>query len=244
VKFTTGGTPAPGVWYRRGDPEPVVDEKVRRLFAEPDVTDVMVAGDFVTVGIAATSSWERRLEPLLALVTELYAASEPSVAAGRTREELLQEAGGLRPRHRPEELHLLDPDDETDRATLDAAFDDEQPRVRRIAVAVLAESGDAIVRRRAVWRGFEDTSRTVRRTAVDAAAAIAADAEAADPELRPLFTAALASDDAWIRWKAVRALGDLDPGPTRDDLELVLDDPDFQVRFEVEKVLREQRSAP
>jgi HEAT repeat protein len=84
----------------------------------------------------------------------------------------------------------------------------------------------------------------VRRTAVDAAAAIAADAEAADPELRPLFTAALASDDAWIRWKAVRALGDLDPGPTRDDLELVLDDPDFQVRFEVEKVLREQRSAP
>jgi hypothetical protein len=245
VKFTTGGAPAPGVWYRRGDPEPVVDEKVRRLFAEPDVTDVMVAGDFVTVGIAATSSWERRLEPLLALVSELYgAAGGPAGAAERTREELLSEAGGTRLEHRPEELHLLDPDDPADRATLEGALDSAHAKTRRIAVAVLAESGEPAVRGRAVWRGFEDASRTVRRTAVDAAAAIAADANVSDPGLRPLFTTALGSDDAWIRWKAVRALGDLDPGPTRDDLELVLDDPDFQVRFEVEKVLRDQRSAP
>ena len=52
VKFATGGTPAPGVWYRRSDPQPD-DARVQRLFAEPYVTDVMVAGDFVTVGIGA-----------------------------------------------------------------------------------------------------------------------------------------------------------------------------------------------
>ncbi len=54
----------------------------------------MVAGDFVTIGIGARSSWENRLEPLLALVTELFADSAAQHhRPDRTREELMQEAG-------------------------------------------------------------------------------------------------------------------------------------------------------
>ena len=139
VKFTIGGIPAPGVWYRRSDEDPITDGRVKRLFAEPDVTDVMVAGDFVTVGIAGTSSWELRLEPLLALVTELYwDEGAEATAPDRTREELLDEAGHLPLDARPEELHLLDPDDEAERARLTAALRASDARVRRVAVAVLA----------------------------------------------------------------------------------------------------------
>ncbi len=230
VKFTTGGTPAPGRWYRRGDAGAPDDERVRRLFAEPDVTDVMVAGDFVTVGIR--SSWEHRLEPLLALVTELFAGSEaPASAPERTRDELLAEAGRLA-ETRPEELHLLDPDDPEGRSRLVASMDAPDARVRRVAVAVLVESADPDVRRDAVARGLSDTARPVRRTAVDAAA------DAADQGLRGVFESLLSDGDAWIRWKATRALGELGIGPSRSVVEARLDDADFQVRFEASRVLR------
>jgi hypothetical protein len=234
VKFATGGLPAPGVWYRRSDPGRPADARVERLFAEPDVTDVMVAGDFVTIGIGVRSSWERRLEPLLALITELFA--DPEAAhhrPERTREELMQEAGRAVAASRPEELHLLDPDEEADRTRLSDALEADDPRVRRIAVAVLLESREADTRRRAVLRGMADPSRLVRRTAVDAAA------DTEDERFRELFEQVLADDDAWIRWKAVRSLGDLGLDRSQALVEKLADDTDFQVRFEVAKVLRE-----
>lgn len=233
VKFTVGGAPAPGVWYRRSDGAPD-DPRVARLFAEPYVTDVMVAGDFVTVGIGAKDSWERRLEPLLALMTELFASPDSEVAAPtRTRDELIAEAQRRRNR-RPEELHLLDPDDADDRARLVAALDDDDARVRRVAVAVLLESEDEVVRRDAAARGAADSSRLVRRTAIDAAA------DAQDERFRELFEEALGDDDPWIRWKAVRSLGELGVEASRDAVEALSDDADFQVRFEVARVLRNQ----
>ncbi len=232
VKFGTGGTPAPGVWYRRSDGTPD-DPRVERLFAEPYVTDVMVAGDFVTVGIGAKEPWEQRLEPLLALVTELFAEADADQAAPvRTRNELLAEA---RERHerRPEELHLLDPDDREDRERLADASHDEDVRVRRVAVAVLLESNDAEVRRDAAERGAADPSRVVRRTAIDAAA------DTGEEHFRALFESALGDRDPWIRWKAVRSLGELGADPSTDAVAALSDDPDFQVRFEVAKVLRD-----
>jgi len=233
VKFTTGGSPAPGRWYRRGDDAPPDDPRVKRLFGEPDVTDVMVAGDFVTVGIGPRSPWEQRLEPLLALVTELFADPEATAAApARTREELMAEAGRLGSGPRPEELHLLDPDDPEHRSRLQAALGDRSARVRRVAVAVLAESEDAAVREEAVRRGRADGSLLVRRTALDAAA------DVEDEAFRPVFEEALGDDDPWSRWKAVRALGDLGAEPSRAALEAVHDDPEFRVRFEVGRVLR------
>lgn len=233
VKFVTGGSPAPGRWYRRGDTEPPDDDRVKRLFAEPDVTDVMVAGDFVTIGIGARSPWERRLEPLLALVTELFAEPDAAPAApARTREELMAEAGHLGSGTRPEQLHLLDPDDEDDRIRLAGALDAPDPRVRRVAVALLVEADDPTIRTDALVRGLADDSRVVRRTTVDAAA------DSEDERLRPVFEALLSDEDAWIRWKAVRAIGDLGAETSRDALEAVAADPDFQVRFEVNRVLR------
>ncbi len=228
VKFSTGGVPAPGVWYRRSDGTPD-DPRVERLFAEPYVTDVMVAGDFVTVGIGAREPWERRLEPLLALITELFAAEGAILAPERTRNELLAEA---RSERRPEELHLLDPDDFEHRARLVDALDDDDVRVRRVAVAVLLESGDEDVRRDAAVRGAADPSRVVRRTAIDAAA------DAGEEHFRVLFESAMRDEDPWIRWKAVRSLGELGVEPSRGRVEALTDDPDFQVRFEVAKVLR------
>lgn len=233
VKFTTGGPPAPGIWYRRLDETKPDDPLVQRLFAEPDVTDVMVAGDFVTIGIGARSSWERRLEPLLALVTEFFSDRETSRRQPvRTREELLQEANRSE-RTRPEELHLLDPDDPGDHSLLIEAMGVDDPRLRRIAVAVLLESNDADARRRAVVAGLNDPSRLVRRTAVDAAA------DAVDETFRTLFESALEDEDAWIRWKAVRSLGELGLETSRAAVESLGEDPDFQVRFEVARVLRQ-----
>jgi hypothetical protein len=234
VKFTTGGTAAPGVWYRRRDQGKPDDPRVERLFAEPDVTDVMVAGDFVTIGIGARSSWENRLEPLLALVVELFADSAAQhQRPERTREELMQEAGRSVPASRPEELHLLDPDEDPDRQRLLHALESDDPRVRRLAVAVLLESSDAGARQEAVDRGMADPSRLVRRTAVDAAA------DTEDERFRPLYEQLLSDDDAWIRWKAVRSLGELGLHRSRSLVESLTADPDFQVQFEVAKVLRE-----
>jgi len=234
VKFSTGGVPAPGRWYRRTDPSAPDDARVKRLFGEPDVTDVMIAGDFVTIGIGGRSSWEQRLEPLLALVTELFGATEPqsSAAPERTRDELLHEAGGLSPQASLEELHLLDPDDRAGRDALMAALDSDDPRIRRVAVAILVESNDAATRLEAVGRGRGDGSLLVRRTAVDAAA------DTEDERLRSVFEAALEDADAWTRWKAVRAIAELGIGPSEAAVAALSDDLDFQVRFEVATVLR------
>jgi hypothetical protein len=232
VKFAFGGAPSPGRWHRRGDPDPPADARISRLLDEPDVTDVMVAGDFVTIGIGARSSWELRLEPLLALVTDLFAGDTSAIAGPeRTRDELLHEAGHAEALDR-EELHLLDPNDAGHVTRLRAALDDDDARTRRIAVALLAESDDPRVRIGAVERGYGDRSRLVRRTAIDAAA------DAEDEGLRPLLERTLRDGDDWIRWRAIRALGVLGLAASRPAVEAMTSDPEFRVRFEAERVLR------
>jgi hypothetical protein len=232
VKFDVGGTPSPGIWFRRDEPEATEDERVVRLFAQPDISDVMVAGDFVTVGLAPASSWEERLEPILALVTEeFYVEGTSYHSPERTREELLQEAGHLVVTHRPEELHLLDPNDPDEAAILHAALRNTDPRIRRVAVAILAEASDTEVALGTTTAAYEDPSLMVRRTAIDAAA------DTEDPAARGLFELALASDDPWIRWKAVHALGDIGLDQSRAAVVELADDDDFQVRLEVASVL-------
>ena len=229
VKFDLGGDPSPGVWYRRGDD--AGDERVLRLFEETDVTDVMVAGDFVTIGIDRTSSWEQRLDPLLALVVALFPAGERS-EDGRTRDELVAEGKGL-DLSSADRLHLLNPDDPEARDLLHRALDADDARVRRIAVVILAESLDHDVAHAALHAGLADGSRIVRRAAVDAAA------DRENEALRDLFEAALLDGDPWRRWKAVRALGDLGIDPSRRPVTALEEDDDFQVRFEVARVLRD-----
>ncbi|MDQ3781565.1 MAG: HEAT repeat domain-containing protein, partial [Actinomycetota bacterium] len=208
VRFSTGGDPAPGVWYRRDDPQAPPDPRVVALLEDEDIADVMVAGDFVTIGLAPGALWEDRLDSILERVTVLFPAAE-LVARGMTRDEMIGE-GGRAQTASPAELHLLDPDRSEHRARLWAAMEDPASGVRRVAVAVLAESTAAGVRQAAVAAGWRDRSAVVRRTAIDAAAGTG------DNGLRPLFEQALSAKDAWVRWKAVRALGELGLGPSKD----------------------------
>ncbi|MCJ7726683.1 MAG: NifU N-terminal domain-containing protein, partial [Acidimicrobiia bacterium] len=213
VKFTLRGEPAPGRWYRQG--EEVDDSAAAALLADETVTDVMVAGDFITVGLHRSQSWEERLDDMLARVTELFwDADRPArTAAGRTREELVQE--GIRTHitgARPEDLHLLDPDDPGHREALVQALGADDPRARRAAVATLSVSAERPVATAALLTGYHDEALMVRRTAVDAAA------DREDDEYRPLFEAALDDPDPWTRWRAVRAIAELGAEPSREPL--------------------------
>jgi len=231
VKFDVGGEPAPGVWHRRG--EDIDDPRVATLMEDLDVTDVMVAGDFVTVGLMASASWEDRLDAILTRVTELFWTGAASRAPVRTREELLDEAGHLAlDPARPEDLHLMDPDREDHREILVAALDATDARRRRAAVVTLALSGDPAVTRAALVTGYRDHSRIVRRAAIDAAADLEDDA------FRPLFEEALFDEDSWIRWRAVRAIAAIGVGPSRDLVALAAADEDFRVRFEAAAAFR------
>ncbi|HSM01995.1 MAG TPA: HEAT repeat domain-containing protein [Acidimicrobiia bacterium] len=233
VMFHVGGDPAPGVWHRRG--EETDDERVETLMEDPDITDVMIAGDFVTIGLRRQASWEERLDDMLARVTELFWSGAPSSQPARTRDELLDEAGRLRPRAtRAEHLHLMDPDDDEQRSVLVEALGSDDARRRRAAVVTLALSGDPSVAKAAIVTGYSDSARIVRRAAVDAAA------DLEDDEYRSLFEQAMFDEDAWTRWRSVRAIGDIGPGASRDSLVLAAADEDFRVRFEAASALKEE----
>lgn len=231
VKFHVGGAPSPGVWHRRG--EDISDDRVLALMEDEDISDVMVAGDFVTVGLRRAAGWEDRLDDVLGRVTELFWAGGPASAPTRTREELLEEAGRrhVAPR-RPEDLHLMDPDDEAHREVLVEALGADNPRRRRAAVVTLALSGETEVARAAVVTGFRDDSRMVRRAAVDAAADLEDDA------YRALFEEALFDPDPWIRWRALRAIAVIGAAPSEEAVILAAADEEFRVRFEAASILR------
>ena len=232
VMFHIGGEPAPGIWHRRG--EETDDVRVAALMEDPEVTDVMVAGDFVTVGLSRQASWEERLDAILQAVTELFWSGGRSSAPARTRDELLDEAGRLRPGStRTEHLHLMDPDDDDQRAVLADALGSDDARRRRAAVVTLGLSGDPAVAKAALVTGYADDSLIVRRAAIDAAG------DLEDGEYRPLFEEALFDGDAWVRWRAVRAIADIGADPSRERLVMAAVDEDFRVRFEAAAALKE-----
>ncbi|MDH3540182.1 MAG: HEAT repeat domain-containing protein [Acidimicrobiia bacterium] len=225
VRFVIGGTPAPGIWFRRGDDLP--DPRVAALLEDADVTDVLVAGDFVAIGLRRASMWEDRLDDMVATVTAGFWSPDRVVADldGPSRDELVSgRATGA--------LHLLNPDDPASRATLQEAAGSEDPRRRRMAIATLAQSTDGDFAMTTLTRAFSDPSRIVRRTVVD----VAVDLEV--EEVRGLLEAALGDADDWIRWKAVKGLSELGLATSVDAVTALADDPDFQVRFEVAAALR------
>jgi hypothetical protein len=226
VRFVLGGTPAPGVWYRRGDD--LSDDRVEHLLSDEDVTDVLVAGDFVAIGLRRAAMWQDRLDDLVATVEQLFWTPDRVVGDhdGPSRDELVsgkQEGAAL---------HLLNPDDPASRATLEAALADADPRRRRMAVATLAQSTDKRYAVDTLQQSYFDESRLVRRTVIDAAA------DLETPELRPLLEQALEDEDAWIRWKAVKGISEIGLGSSAPAVEALSEDADFQVRFEVAAALR------
>jgi scaffold Nfu/NifU family protein/HEAT repeat protein len=214
------------------------DAHAANIFGEFDaVTNVLVGPDFVAVTIARPDSWEELLEPILRAVTREFvavarpAAESPPDAPAPPRAPVPEEE--TRAPRRLErawaDLGALRADRPDDLERILATCDDPEPARRQVAAALLADAPpDAAAR---AWAAFlDDSSRAVRRSAVDAVAG------AEREELRPLLERALADADAWIRWKALAGIGALGPEPSRAAIGRVAEDPDFRVRLEATRL--------
>jgi hypothetical protein len=230
VKFNIGGPKGPGRWYRRGD-DPA-DDRAAAVLGEPDVSDIMVAGDFVTVGLSRGSAWEDQLDDILALVTDLFFDPDapPYAVPTRTRDELVGE--GLRTTV-PRDLHLLDPDQPEHRQLLQTALHDLNAEIRRLALATLAQSSDDSFAAEVLAGAYDDSHRIVRRMAIDGAADLASES------VRTLLERGLDDADAWIRWKAIRGLREIGLGSSAELVASLANDDDFQVRFEAAAAARD-----
>ena len=221
------------------------DPPVARLFHEFDeVANVLVGPDFVAVGLRRPGDWEALLAPVLAVVTDEFGDSElegdrPAGTGAAGGPPWLaaqpQPVGDGRRLTRLEQawrdLGELRPADPADLARLLAAASGPDQSHRQVAANLLKEAGPATAREQ--WsRLVGDPVRAVRRAAVDAMV------DAGRDELRPLLESALDDSDAWVRWKALRGLAELDPGPSREAITHKADDPDFRVRLEAAAALR------
>jgi hypothetical protein len=220
------------------------DPRVAKLFAEfDDVTSVLVGPDFVAVTVSRPDAWEGLLAHVLRTVTDEFATAaggaprepEPeapmtlTLSAGaddserqpRRLERAWAELGGLRA-DQPEHLDRV----------VDATRDAEPAR-RQVAAALLADAPPEVAAR--AWeRLLGDTSRSVRRSTVDAVAGTGRE------DLRPLLERALGDADAWTRWKALHGIAELGAGPSRAAVEPLAGDADFRVRLEAAGMLAEK----
>jgi HEAT repeats/Scaffold protein Nfu/NifU N terminal len=214
------------------------DARVARIFgAFATVTNVLVGPGFVAVTIARPDGWEELLEPILRAVTREFVTDtspatrstpdEPSPTRAAARENEPREPRRLE--RAWADLGALRADRPADLDRILAACDDPEPARRQVAAALLADGPpDAAA---GAWTGLlGDSSRAVRRSAVDAIAG------AEREELRPLLERALEDADAWIRWKALSGIGALGPEPSRAAIATVSDDPDFRVRLEASRL--------
>jgi hypothetical protein len=244
----------PSRWYESaasaGD-----DPRVGRLFNEfAQVANVLVGPDFVAVGLRRPGDWEQLLAPVLAVVAEEFSGpggqghDGPRPAGAPTGHgggppwagARVEDASSARRPTRLEqawrELGPLRPADPADLATVLTAAAGADSSRRQVAANLLREAEPATARDR--WAVLvADPVRAVRRAAVDAMV------DAGRPELRPMLEAALADDDAWVRWKALRGLVELGPADSRDAIATKADDPDFRVRMEAAAALRAAASA-
>ncbi|HEU5309008.1 MAG TPA: HEAT repeat domain-containing protein [Acidimicrobiia bacterium] len=221
------------------------DPRVARLFAAVDgVTDVLVGPDFVAVTIARADRWEQVLGPMLRVMNEEFVDGDgesSSAPAGGATASLPaasgQEPAGARRARPPRrlerawaELGALRADRAADLDRVVAAAHDDDAARRQVAAVLLSDAPGDVAR--ATWSQLlGDSSRMVRRSAVDTVV------DAGREELRPLLERALDDTDAWIRWKALRGIGELGAAPSRGAIEPCAADPDFRVRLEATRVL-------
>jgi hypothetical protein len=219
------------------------DARAARLFRDFDtVTNVLVGPDFVAVTLARPDRWEALLEPVLRAVTAEFvqypgASGDPVPAAPAGAPIPSEDAEPRAPRRLEQawsELGTLRADAPDDLERVLAASGDAKPARRQVAAALLADAPIEIAA--GAWsRLLGDSSRAVRRSTVDAMAG----AERA--ELRALLERALADTDAWVRWKALSGIAALGAGPSAAAVAALADDPDFRVRLEAARLLREDR---
>jgi hypothetical protein len=216
------------------------DPRVSRLFGEFDaVTNVLVGPDFVAVTIVRPDRWEGQLEPILRAVTREFAGGDrvepaPSAAASaRARRAAPDDEPRAQSRLERAwaDLGALRADRPDDLERIMAASRDAEPARRQVAAALLADAPP--VAADDAWTGLlGDSSRAVRRSAIDTIAG------AERQELRPLLERALGDSDAWIRWKALSGIGALGPAPSHAAIATVAEDPDFRVRLEAARLLK------
>jgi hypothetical protein len=244
IRFVTGTLhDGPSRWYESA--AGVDDVRVAALFdAFADIDNVLVGPSFVAVGLRRADRWEDLLVPVLRVVVAQFApAAEPTDAgtdtepadASRPHPPATRERapGGRQGRLEGawRELGRLRPDQPDDLRQIVAASSSANVAARQVAARVVADADPDTAR--TVWgRLLDDSSRSVRRAVVDAIA------DGERPELRPLLERALIDSDAWIRWKAVRALVDLGIEASRNAVAALASDPDFRVRLETAAALR------
>ncbi|HET7488585.1 MAG TPA: NifU N-terminal domain-containing protein [Acidimicrobiales bacterium] len=219
----------------RSAAEAAADGRVAALFeAFPEVDNVLVARDFVSVTLRRPGAWEGLLAPVLAAVEDGFAGGGdpavagaggvPGAAAPASRDASLERAW--------RRLGALRADDPADLAMLLAAADGDDAAERRVAAGLL--DGAPPEAAHPAWEALAaDPRRSVRRAAVDAMAG------AGRPALRRALERALGDNDAWVRWKAVRGLSVLGAGASREAVEALAGDPDLRVRMEVQAALRD-----
>jgi hypothetical protein len=213
--------------------------RAARLFDEfPEIANVLCGRDFVEVTVRRGSDWERLLGRVHAAVADVLERAAPIVEERWMQDPETPDRPGRRGADSRAnrlarawaELGPLRPADPHDLDTLLTASHGEDPFRRQVAANLLLVADPVIAAEH--WRRlFSDDAPAVRRATVDAVA------DAAREELRPLLERALGDDDAWIRWKALRGLVELDPEPSRDAITALTRDPDFRVRLEVANFL-------
>jgi hypothetical protein len=245
IRFVTGAIhDGPSRWYQSADG--VDDPRVARLFAEfDDIDNVLVGPSFVAVGLRRAERWEDLLVPVLSVVVAQFAAPpqpvDVSAATGAvdasratsptTRERTSDDRQGSLERAW-RELGRLRPDQPDDLERILAAMSSPSVAHRQVAARLVADAdADTAL---AAWQQLgDDPSRSVRRAVVDAMG------DSNRPAVRSLLERALDDSDAWIRWKAIRALVDLGIASSRTAVAPLASDPDFRVRLETAAALRD-----
>lgn len=245
IRFAVGRSLTDGASHWFPSAAEATDPRAARLFREfEEVTGVLIGPDFVAVMLRRPADWERLLHPVLEAVTEEFTEPGDEQAAGRRLDAGGPAGAGRSTEHAVpgerrlnrleqawRDLGVLRPADPADLAALLVAAADPDQYRRQVAANLLREADPATAAAR--WADLvADRVGAVRRAAVDAVV------DAGREELRSLLESALNDPVAWIRWKALRGLVDLGPGPSREAIVAVADDPDFRVRLEAAGAFR------
>jgi hypothetical protein len=115
------------------------------------------------------------------------------------------------------------------------ALKDSNPQVRRLAAAALGATGSTMAIESLCDAMLNDQSVGVRRTAGDALSDIG------DPNAEPAVCRALKDSNKLVRWRAARFLSDVGTQESLPHLEGAADDPEFEVRLEIESAMQRIR---
>jgi hypothetical protein len=185
---------------------------VAALFREnEDIEEIRIEMGSVSVMVTDALRWEECLLQVFDGVNEHFVPPR-AVPPDRQYERALQEIGTLDATNQRDVARILDA-----ATSPDAAY-------RRVAMAKL-ETADPIVVQKPWTRALDDSSRSVKRTAIRAMAHVAR------PDLRLLFERALADKDACLRYYGLRGLAPIGVGRADQSIERRRRDDDIRVRM-------------